>query len=75
MSSVLEKVNASAVFADIPLRADVPMTVGAASPVLATPATIVGIAAGVAVVAGVAGAFYAGYQIGRAIGHQNPLPQ
>ncbi|WP_436496619.1 hypothetical protein [Actinokineospora sp. HUAS TT18] len=75
MSTVLEKVNASAVLAGIPLRAEDPMTVSAATPVLATPATVVGIAAGVAVVAGVAGAFIAGYNIGRAVGHTPRLPE
>ncbi|MGQ0842300.1 hypothetical protein [Actinokineospora sp.] len=65
---MLDKVNASEVLAMIPLRTDDLTMADSAVPVLATPAAVVGFAAGVAVVSGVAGAFMVGYNMGQAAG-------
>ncbi|MGQ0842302.1 hypothetical protein [Actinokineospora sp.] len=72
MSTLLDKVNASEVLAAIPLRTEGVTPAGSAAPVLATPATVVGFAAGVAVVSGVAGAFMVGYNMGQAAGSTRP---
>ncbi|MFI2629562.1 hypothetical protein ACH5A2_04105 [Streptomyces collinus] len=60
MSVLTEHVNTSSVLAECPLRADRAQQMGELAPVLATPATAVAFAAGVAVGVAVTGAFGAG---------------
>jgi hypothetical protein len=64
VSTLTEKINASAQLAELPLDPTSAEQVGVMSPVLATPAAI---AAGVAVTGAVAGAVGAGVAVGQAI--------
>jgi hypothetical protein len=74
MTVLVDKVNADPLLAAMPIDNGEPLVVSAGMPVLATPATIVAAAAGVAMVAGVAGAFAAGYAIGHGMGTPSPHP-
>jgi len=76
MNSLLDKANSDPVLAGVRVDSTTPLTITGATPVLATPAAVVGFAAGVAVVSGLAGAFAAGAAAGRAaIGGTVPKPQ
>lgn len=65
MTALATRVNTSRELAALPLRTAGTTSIGAATPVLATPAAF---AAGVAGAAGAAGAFSAGFAIGQALG-------
>ncbi|MEH0970613.1 hypothetical protein V6U77_05695 [Micromonospora sp. CPCC 205546] len=75
MSVLAVKVNADPALATIPIDADEACTRVGGMPVLATPATIVGVAAGVGVVGSVAGLFAAGYAAARNFGGPTPRPR
>ncbi|WP_033306964.1 hypothetical protein RFN58_04515 [Streptomyces iakyrus] len=64
MSVLTERVNASSVLAELPLRADRAQQMDELAPVLATPATAVAFAAGVGVGVAVTNAFGAGLAAG-----------
>ncbi|MFD9303391.1 hypothetical protein ACFWCB_12170 [Streptomyces sp. NPDC060048] len=73
MSVLTEHVNSSGELAEFPLRADRARQMGDLAPVLATPATVVAVAAGVAVGAQLVGVFTAGVAVGaRAVGGTQP---
>ena len=72
MSVLVTKVNADPALATVPIHNTEATSEIAGVPVLATPATIVTVAAGVGVVAGVAGLFAAGYAVGRNLGGTRP---
>jgi hypothetical protein len=75
MNSLLNKANSDPVLAGVRVDSSAPLVLTGGTPVLATPAAVVGFAAGVGVVAGLAGAFAAGAAAGRAaIGGTSPTP-
>ncbi|WP_405115472.1 hypothetical protein OG559_12850 [Micromonospora sp. NBC_01405] len=75
MSVLAMRVNADPDLAAIRIDADEACNNVGGMPVLATPATIVTVAAGVGLVGSVAGLFAAGYAMGRAIGSPTPRPK
>ncbi|GIH70099.1 hypothetical protein [Sphaerimonospora thailandensis] len=72
MPLLAEKVNADPALAAISIHSAEPCHEIGGAPVLATPATIVTVAAGVGLVGSVAGLFAAGYAMGRALGGTKP---
>ncbi|GGM32359.1 MULTISPECIES: hypothetical protein [Micromonospora] len=75
MSVLATKVNADPALAAIPIHSDEACNQVGGMPVLATPATIVGVAAGVGLVGSVAALFGAGYVVGRNLGGTTPRPK
>jgi hypothetical protein len=75
MNTLAAKVNADPALAAVPIDSPVTLHDVGATPVLATPATLVTVAAGVGLVGAVAGLFGAGYAMGRAIGSPSKPPQ
>ncbi|WP_067136956.1 hypothetical protein [Microtetraspora malaysiensis] len=71
MTLLAEKVNADPALTAISIYSTEPCHEIGGAPVLATPATIVGVAAGVGLVGSVVGLFAAGY----AFGHSGTLPK
>ncbi|MBU2666322.1 hypothetical protein KOI35_22730 [Actinoplanes bogorensis] len=72
MSVIATRVNADPVLATVRIDADEACDQVGGMPVLATPATFVAVAAGVAAVGSVAGLFAAGYAAGRNFGGPRP---
>ncbi|MFI9640525.1 hypothetical protein ACIG87_10710 [Micromonospora sp. NPDC051925] len=75
MSVLANRVNADPALATIPIHSDKARNQVGGMPVLATPATVVGVAAGVGLVGSVAALFAAGYVAGRNLGGPNPPPK
>ncbi len=75
MSTLATKVNADPALAAVPIDSPVSLHDVGATPVLATPATIVAVSAGIGLVGAVAGLFAGGYALGRAIGGSPRPPQ
>ncbi|MEU7618726.1 hypothetical protein AB0M91_29095 [Micromonospora rifamycinica] len=75
MSVLANRVNADPALAAIPIHSDEARNHVGGMPVLATPATIVTVAAGVGLVGSVAALFGAGYVAGRNLGGTRPVPK
>lgn len=75
MNSLLDKANSDPILAGVRVDSAAPLVLAGGTPVLATPATVVGFALGIGLAAGLAGAFAAGAAAGRAaIGGTVPKP-
>ncbi|MGW5053717.1 hypothetical protein [Actinokineospora sp. NPDC004072] len=75
MNRLQDRVNADPALAAVPIEGTEAVAVVGGMPVLATPATIVTVAAGVGLIGGVAGLFGAGYALGKVVGTPSPRPQ